>query len=363
MAVVIDLQGEIGWEIRPQSVANKLSRTKGEDIIVRLSTIGGDIFDGADIINLFMDHRRDNPNIKMDLEIKAIAASYGSALMSAGVWDSIGVSRVSAFMMHNPSTFIFGDSNELQSAVEFLDGLGVMYQELYSDQSGKSIAEIIILMNVETWFFGQQIIDEGFADKIITMDDEGGDPLPLLEDAEDRNIFIVDFKNQREALMEKQKEKAKDEKFDIKRAAACLRTKETPGKPDEIIKPVQTGKSKTEVPKVENKAELKKELPEIHDEVFNDGVMKEREDEKARRTALAALKTQDDYKDIPEVIAVIDKAIIDGNTIEETNTMMTAAMVKLLKKPGMIDELESPQDLTGGDPKPVTLKTEKQREV
>ncbi len=94
MAVVIDLQGEIGWEIRPKSVANKLSRTKGEDIIVRLSTIGGDVFDGADIVNLFMDHRRDNPTIEMHLEVKAVAASYGSALVSAGEWDSMGVRAV-----------------------------------------------------------------------------------------------------------------------------------------------------------------------------------------------------------------------------------------------------------------------------
>ena len=366
MAVVIDLQGEIGWEIRPQSVANKLSRTNGEDIIVRLSTIGGDVFDGADIVNLFMDHRRDNPNIKMDLEIKAIAASYGSALMSAGVWDSIGISRVSAFMMHNARTFLFGDSQELEAAIVFLDGLDTAYRALYSDQSGKSIEEVTQLMNAETWFFGQQIIDEGFADKIITMEDEGGDPLPLIEDTEDRNIFIVDFKNQREALMEKQKEKAKDEKFDIKRAAACLRTEtitqDDPGKPDPNIKPVETGNLITEVP-VENKAELKKELPEVHDEVFNDGVMKERGEEKVRRTALAALKTQDDYKDIPEVLAVIDKAILEGNTIEETNTMMTAAMVKLLKKPGKIDEIESPGDITGGDQTQTTMKTEKLREV
>jgi len=369
MAVVIDLQGEIGWEIRPQSVADKLSRTKGEDIIVRLSTIGGDVFDGADIVNLFMDHRRDNPDVKMTLEVKAIAASYGSALMSAGVWDSIGVSRVSAFMMHSPSTFVFGDSQELQSAIDFLDGLSVMYQGLYSDQSGKSITEIIILMNAETWYFGQQIIDEGFADKIITMEDEGGQPLLVEPENIDTTIILFDMLKKRDALMEKQKKKAKNEKFDIKRAAACLRIEQQPkiiqddpGKPDLNIKPAQTGKSIQEVP-VENKTELKKELPGVYDEVLNEGVMKEREAEKKRRTALAALKSQDDYKDIPEVIAVIDKAIVDGNTIEETNTMMTAAMVKLLKKPGKIDELESPDDITGGDPVKTEMKTEKQREV
>jgi ATP-dependent protease ClpP protease subunit len=370
MAVVIDLQGEIGWEIRPQSVAKKLARTKGEDIIVRLSTIGGDVFDGADIVNMFMDHRRDNPGIEMHLEVKAIAASYGSALMSAGIWDSIGISRVTAFMMHNTRTFTFGDSQELESTIAFLTGLDTAYRALYSDQSGKSIAEVTNLMNVETWFFGQEIIDEGFADKIITMEDEGGDPLPLLDDDTDnRNIFIVDFKNQREALMEKQKEKAKDEKFDVKRAVACLRIKDgkqtmvIPGEKPETNKPVETGKSKTEVPKVENKAELKKELPGVYDEVLNDGVMSERAENKERMSKLVEMKTSEDYKDIPEAVAVIEVSMVDGSSIQSTETKITAAMVKLLKKPGKIDEIESPEDLTGGDPVKPTMKTEKQREV
>lgn len=368
MAVVIDLQGEIGWEIRPQSVADKLSHTNGEDIIVRLSTIGGDVFDGADIVNLFMDHRRDNPDVKMSLEVKAIAASYGSALMSAGVWDSIGVSRVSAFMMHSPSTFVFGDSQELQSAIDFLDGLSVMYQELYSDQSGKAISEIITLMNAETWYFGQQIIDEGFADKIITMEDEGGQPLLVEPENIDTTIILFDMKKKRDVLMEKQKKKAENEKFDIKRAAACLRLpedkKKTPGqKPDEINKPVETGNLNTEVPKVETKAELKKELPGVYDESVNDGVMKEREDEEARLKALADMKAQDEYKDIPELVAVIDKGIVEMKTVDEVRTMMNATMVTLLNKPGKIDELESPGVIKSGDPAPVTMKTEKQREV
>ena len=367
--IVIDLNGEIGWEIRPSDVADKLAQTKGENIVVRLSTIGGDVFDGADIVNLFIDHRRDNPGIKMNLEIKAIAASYGSALASCGVWDSIGVSRVSAFMMHKASTFAYLNSDDLEELKKFLIGLDNVYSELYASQSKKTVAQSLQLMKDETWYFGQQIIDEGFADKIITMEDEGGQPLLLEPENIDPTIILFDMKKKRDALMKKQKLKAKDERFDIKRAAACLRlpeentTMEIPGEIPVINKPEESGKSKQEVPKVKDKAELKKELPGLHDEVFNDGVMAEREKEKVRLTALASLKTQDDYKDIPEVTAVIDKAIVEGNTVEETNTMMTAAMVKLLKKPGKIDEIESPGEITGGDPVTPAMKTEKQREV
>jgi ATP-dependent Clp protease protease subunit len=201
MAVVINLTGEIGWQIRPKNVAEQLSRVGDQDVIVRLSTIGGDVFDGADIVNLFLDYRRDNPNKRMTLEIKAIAASYGSALMSSGIWDEIGISRVSAFMMHRASTFAYANAEELKEVVKFLEGLDGAYSSMYSDQSGKSIAEIIELMTKETWYFGQQIIDEGFADRIITMDDEGGEPLPDSIDDQQINIYLTDFKAKREALL------------------------------------------------------------------------------------------------------------------------------------------------------------------
>ncbi|MCK4818999.1 ATP-dependent Clp protease proteolytic subunit, partial [bacterium] len=327
MAVVIDLQGEFGWQIRPKTVANKLSRVNGEDVIVRLSTGGGDVFDGADIVNLFLDFRRDNPTVKMSLEIKAIAASYGSALMAAPIWEDIGISQVSAFMMHKASTFAFVNADDLEGIRIFLSGLDNVYSQMYADRSGKTQAQALQLMSEETWYFGQEIIDQGFADKIITMDDPGGDALPLFDEGEDRNIFIVDFKNQRESMMAKQKEKAKNEKFDSKRAVACLRIEErtgeeivediiklaNPGKPDDN-KPAPVGNLKTEVPM--NEAELKKDNPELYAILMKKGADDERDTNNARVKALTEMKAKDEYKDIPEVSEAIDKAIMDGTSVE-----------------------------------------------
>ena len=376
MAVVIDLQGEFGWQIRPKTVANKLSRVNGEDVIVRLSTIGGDVFDGADIVNLFIDFRRDNPSVKMSLEIKAIAASYGSALMAAPIWDDIGINQVSAFMMHKASTFAFVNADDLEGLGTFLGGLDNVYSQMYADRSGKAQAQAIQLMSDETWYFGQEIIDQGFADKIITMDDPGGDALPLFDEGEDRNIFIVDFKNQRESMMAKQKEKAKNEKFDSKRAVACLRepipepkTKpvvepilktETPGKPDEI-KPAPVGNLKTEVPM--NEEDLKKDNPELYKSLMKKGADGERVKNDARVKALTEMKAKDEYKDIPEVAETLDKAIMEGTAVEAVYPLITATMMKIMKDPARMAAIESPGDITGGDGDKTTTTKTKQREV
>lgn len=372
MAIIIDLQGEFGWEIRPKTVASKLSRVNGEDVIVRLSTMGGDVFDGADVVNLFLDFRRDNPKIKMTLEIKAIAASYGSALMSAPIWDEVGISQVSAFMMHKASTFAYVNADDAAELIKFLGGLDNVYSDMYAKRSGKTKQQALKLMSDETWYFGQEIIDNGFADKIITIDDPGGDQLPLLDANEDKNIFIVDFKNKREAMMDKQKEQAKG--FDIKRAVACLRvadgpiTKDSnigmvnPGsllESDEIIKPAPVGNLKMEVPKVETKQELIKELPSVYDESVNDGVMKERD----RVKALTSMKAMEEYKDLPEVHAVIDKAIAEGMSPEATQPLMMATMVNIMKDPARMAAIESPADLQAGDGDKTIVKTKENAEV
>lgn len=370
MAVVIDLQGEFGWEIRPKNVAAKLARVDGEDVIVRLSSIGGDVFDGADVVNLFIDFRRDNPSIKMNLEIKAIAASYGSALMAAPIWDDIGISQVSAVMIHKASRFAYVNADDALELIKFLGGLDTMYSKMYSERTGRSQDQMLSEMKDETWYFGQAIIDAGFANRIITMDDEGGEQLPLLDNETDRSIFIVDFKNQQDALMSKLREKTKDERFDVKRAAAVLREPaqeqiiETPGKPDEI-KPVLTGNNHTEELDVKTKAELMSELPEVYNESVQDGVMKEREENKARMVALNEMKKDEDYKDLPEVIAVIDEAIMGTGDVNTVLPKINIAVMKIMKDPARMAALESPADIGGGDgeePAPAVT-TKEQAEV
>ena len=383
--VVIDLQGEIGWDIWPEEVRKKLSEAGKEDIVVRFSSIGGSVFDGSDIMTLFVDHKRDNPGIVMDLEIKAIAASMGSAIAASPVWDSIGVDSTSAYMIHNASTFTFGDFRDMRAAADFLEAMDIVYTKIYSDRSGISVAEINNMTDAETWLFGQAIIDAGFADKIITIEDEGADPLPEgADEPPDENIIIIAMKKRFEEMKKHQKEVNSDGAFDKDRAAACFRpgksvtsgyaviepivsmpgvvtTTNTTGETPEINieKPAPKGGDNTEVPNVENKSELMKELPEVYDESVQDGVNQERE----RVAGLIALKAKDEYKDIPEVCAAIDSTIADGGNLADAQTLMNAAMVKIMNDPNRMASLESPPVISGGDPAPIAPQGEKVKEV
>ena len=346
--VILEWNGEIGWELWSGRVKSDLKMSNGDDITVRFSSIGGDIFEGADIINLLSDHKRDNPNVKMNLELKGVAASMGSAIASSPVWDSVAVENLTAFMIHRPSSFSYGDFDSMKQSAEFLEKATNVYAQYYSNKSGKPLKDFKGLMKNTTWYFGQEIVDNEFADRVIESDQQG-----------DKNMILTSMKNKFATMSAKLKELHKDESFDVVRAAACF-------KESIMVNPVvntdnnnnpssNEGNSTMEVPTM-NEEELKTKHPDLYETVMKAGANRERENNSARVKALTEMKAKEEYKDIPEVVAVIDKSIEDGTTMEATQPLIMAAMMKIMKDPARMAAIESPGEIIGSNGE--TLKEE-----
>ena len=349
----LEWHGEIGWELWPELVRAQLKQSSGDDITVRFSTIGGDIIKGSDIFNMLADHRRDNPKIKMNLEIKSVAASMGSAIAASLVWDEIMIEPVSMFMIHNPSLFAFGDFRKLESAADFLKRVRVIWAAVYAKKSGNTSQEINEIMNAETWFFGQEIIDAGFADKL----NEAAQAADMVND---KVIVMATMKAQYTDMERRQKELNKDERFDEERAVASLRgssNTKTVSKPKGDI----NKNAKNEENNVENKQELMKELPAVYGECVQDGINIERD----RVKELTAMKVLDEYKGIPEILAVIDKAVAEGKRAEEVQPLIMAAILKIQNDPAKAAAaaLESPGNIQGGNEQNAAIKTDRITEV
>ena len=381
---ILEWSGEIGWDLWEKPLKAQLKATKGDDITVRFSSIGGNLFDGSEIYNMIADHRRDHPNIKMNLEIKGVAASMASAIAASPAWNNIAVEETTSFMIHNPRSFGFGDFKMMQQQAQFLEGARDMWAKVYAKKSGDTLPETQKLMDEETWFFGQEIIDAGFADKINEIQDNSDAGLIL-----DKAVAIAQMKVKFSEMRKRQSELSENEEFDGARAVACFRG-EIPGKTNAAdTQPENAGAfetvlsviQKADIPQdektiVENvltstldkskktvdskdissdsnnrkgnqmdKAELQKENPGVYNEILDAGKMTERD----RVKALMGLKAQEEYKDIPEVCAVIDVSIQEGKTLEETNTAMMAVMVKAFKDPDLADSTESAGDIQGGN--------------
>ena len=139
------------------------------DITVWINSPGGDCVAAAQIYNMLMDYKG-NVTVKID----GIAASAASVIAMAGT--KVLVSPVSMMMIHNPATMAFGDTDEMQKAIEMLSSVKDSIINAYEIKTGMSRAKLSRLMDAETWLDAHAAIEMGFADGMMqrsTADDVG----------------------------------------------------------------------------------------------------------------------------------------------------------------------------------------------
>lgn len=135
------------------------------DITVWINSPGGDTVAAAQIYNMLMDY----PG-KVTIKIDGIAASAASVIAMAG--EKVLVSPVSMMMIHNPSTIAYGDSAEMQKAINVLNEVKESIINAYEIRTGLSRAKISHLMDAETWMNAHKAIELGFADEILSRSEE-----------------------------------------------------------------------------------------------------------------------------------------------------------------------------------------------
>ena len=156
-----------GDEVTPQLFKDELNSGSG-DIIVWINSPGGDCVAAAQIYNMLMDYKG-NVTVKID----GIAASAASVIAMAGT--KVLVSPVSMLMIHNPMTAAFGNSDEMQKAIEMLGSVKDSIINAYEIKTGLSRATLSHLMDAETWMDANKAVELGFADGIMSRADETED--------------------------------------------------------------------------------------------------------------------------------------------------------------------------------------------
>ncbi len=122
----------------------------------------------AQIYNMLMDYKGD-----VTVKIDGIAASAASVIAMAGT--KVLMSPVSMLMIHNPMTVAFGDSGEMQKAIEMLGSVKDSIINAYEIKTGLSRAKLSHLMDAETWMDANKAVELGFADEIMKRSDEADD--------------------------------------------------------------------------------------------------------------------------------------------------------------------------------------------
>ena len=281
----------------------------------------------------------------MNLEIKSTALSMASAIASSPTWDVITVEATSMYMLHNPYSFAAGDFETMLGVANFLQSARDMFAKIYSARSKKSISKMIEKMSAETWFFGQEIIDAGFADRMLETVSSG--------EPQDKVLVMAGMKAKFAEMKKRQNsETIENEGFDVERAAAAWRN---PGEK----KPVLTDSQKNTG--IVDKASLMKNKPELYKTAVADGIKDGIADgiakERKRIKNLIAMKAHPEYEGLPQVSQAIDFAVANGLSEKETINKIMETILYIYRDPTkkMASMQESPGDIGVGKDKPIVL--------
>ena len=99
------------------------------------------------------------------VKIDGIAASAASVIAMAGT--RVLMSPVSMLMIHNPMTVAYGNTSEMQKAIEMLSSVKDSIINAYEIKTGLSRAKLSHLMDAETWMDANKAVELGFADDIL----------------------------------------------------------------------------------------------------------------------------------------------------------------------------------------------------
>lgn len=152
------LRGTIGWSIDDYTVRAFLSKMAGADIVVRLHTFGGSVFEGNLIYNSIQKYAG-----KKTLIIEGVCASMGSIIMSA--FDEVQIVRNGVIMIHTPWGSTEGNASAHESSAKLLRIMEKNFKEVYSKRTEYDLNTL--MDGTDHWFDAEEALANGFVDVII----------------------------------------------------------------------------------------------------------------------------------------------------------------------------------------------------
>jgi len=159
---IFDVIGEDGWTgggVTAKRISAALRSIGNRDVIVRINSPGGDMFEGIAIYNLLRTHPA-----KVTVEVLGWAASAASIIAMAG--DVIRMGLGSFMMVHNAWGLVIGNRHDLREAASLFDGFDAALADIYEARTGMARAEIERLMDAGTFMTAAQAVEYGFADAV-----------------------------------------------------------------------------------------------------------------------------------------------------------------------------------------------------
>jgi len=167
----LDIYSAIGdsfWEdsLSAKDVSKALKDMSSDvtEIVVRINSPGGDVFDGLTIYNRLVQHPA-----KVTVYIDGLAASIASIIALAG--DEVIMGEGALFMIHKPMSGTHGNAVELMELVDRLDMVEDQLIAVYRKKTGMSASELRDMLAKTTWLEAEEALSFGFVDRTMELNE------------------------------------------------------------------------------------------------------------------------------------------------------------------------------------------------
>lgn len=170
--------GEDFWEpensITAKSIMSQLADMTG-DVTVRISSGGGDVYAGIDIMNALKNY--DGGEVTVIVE--SLAASAASFIAVGGA-DRVLMRASSELMIHRAWTWMEGNADEVAKTLKDLERQDTKLANIYAAKAGGTVEDWLAAMSDETWYTAEEAVAAGLADEVIAEKSTAPEPTAKL---------------------------------------------------------------------------------------------------------------------------------------------------------------------------------------
>lgn len=170
------LYGPIGpdfWEpenaITAKAVMSQLADMEG-DVTVRISSGGGDVYEGIDIMTALKNY-----DGEVTVIVEALAASAASFIAVGGA-DRVLMRGSSEMMIHRAWTFMEGNADDVRKTLDDLERQDNKLANIYAGKAGGDVQGWLDAMSAETWYTAEEAVAAGLADGIVAEKSSAPEP-------------------------------------------------------------------------------------------------------------------------------------------------------------------------------------------
>ena len=155
-----------------------------DDIVIKLNSPGGDVFEGIEIYNYLKDHPSN-----VTVEVTGVAASAATFIVAGA--DEVIMNIGTSLMIHEASTFTWGNKSDIQKTLNALETIDESILSIYSEKTGQSNDQLEEWMNEEKWFTADEAVEFGFADSVKRDNVESVESEESIEDIINSKVAIA----------------------------------------------------------------------------------------------------------------------------------------------------------------------------